>query len=87
MKKLLLLALAALAAALVIPAAFAGNGPAPKACSTRANFAAIAWRLLSKIAGSPVVSRPHNSLRIVDPNSIHARCCARSSGSSEPTSR
>ena len=31
MKKVLLLALSALAAALVIPAAFAGNGPAPKA--------------------------------------------------------
>src|SRR5215472_6317035 len=31
MKKLLLLAVPVLAAALVIPAAFAGNGPAPKA--------------------------------------------------------
>ena len=31
MKKVLLLALSALAAALLIPAAFAGNGPAPKA--------------------------------------------------------
>ena len=30
MKKVLLLALSVLAAALVIPAAFAGNGPAPK---------------------------------------------------------